>query len=173
MLGLKKGHIKLVPHKKAWAGLFSKEKKQIEKKLEGISLGVEHIGSTSIPGIEAKPVIDILVGVLRVKDSKKCIVPLKKIGYKNLKDRGNPRTRLFFRKGDSIHSTHHLHVVKFGGKIWKKHTAFPRYLRTHRSWAKKYEALKKQSALKFKQNKENYTTSKGRFIEKVIKIATK
>lgn len=173
MIGLQRGRVKLVPHRKAWRSLFKQEKARIETALKSLHVHVAHIGSTAIPGIAAKPVIDILVGVHSMKDAEKCLRPLKKIGFQNIKDRGDPRRRLFFIKGGSSLSTHHLHIVKYGGKIWRGHTAFPHYLRTHKTLAKKYEALKKEAAKKFGKDRESYTTSKGKFVQTIIKRALK
>ena len=168
MLGLKPGTIKLVRHDKRWRAYFNSEKKLIASALGQAIVSVEHIGSTSIPGIAAKPIIDILIGVKSMNDAQRLIRLLRKAGYRNVRDRGDVRKRIFFVKGSALKSTHHLHVVKHEGNIWRAHTSFPRYLREQKTWVKKYEALKKRLANDFKKDRDSYTTGKGMFIRMII-----
>ena len=169
MIGLKRGTVKLVPHNPKWEKLFEKEKKVLEKKLGNLVIDIEHVGSTSVPGISAKPVIDILVGIKSMTDAKKCIKQLESLGYEYMPDRGEKGRRIFFAKGSHKRRTHHIHLVKFGGKVWESHILFAEYLRRHKKRAKQYDALKKSLLKKFEKDRESYTKSKAKFIRETIK----
>lgn len=101
MIGLKRGTVKLMPHNKVWFSIFEKEKKHLKKKLGNLAIDIQHIGSTSIPGIPAKPIIDIAVGVRSLKDVKKFPKSLKSLGYK-LRKKGSTPHNILFVKGPEI-----------------------------------------------------------------------
>jgi GrpB-like predicted nucleotidyltransferase (UPF0157 family) len=118
MLGSNRKGVELVSHQKAWKTFFEREAGAIRRALGDLILGVEHIGSTSIPEIEAKPIIDIIVGIKSLSLIENCILPLEKIGYEYRGEHG-VKNRPFFRKGTFAASTHHLSVVEYGGEIWR------------------------------------------------------
>ena len=171
MIGSPRNTVQLVPHHGSWARVFAKEKKRIKKALGDSVVDIQHIGSTSIPQIHAKPIIDIIIGVHTIEKAGLLTKPLKHLGYEYMRDRGNPRVRLFFAKGPHTRHTHHLHIVKYNGKVWRAHTSFARYLRTHKHWAKKYEVLKKKLAQKFEHDRDSYTSGKAPFIQQVMRKA--
>jgi GrpB-like predicted nucleotidyltransferase (UPF0157 family) len=167
MLGLDRKIVELVSHQKAWKTLFESEEKLICGALGDLVLAIEHVGSTSIEGIKAKPIIDIMVGVRRLSDVEKCIAPLEQIGYEFRGEQGIAG-RPFFRKGTFQASTHHLSVVEYGGEIWKKHLSFRNYLRANAEAAREYDALKKDLAAKYKNEREKYTFGKTEFVEEIL-----
>jgi GrpB-like predicted nucleotidyltransferase (UPF0157 family) len=170
MLGLERKSVGLVPHKKEWKTLFEQEEKSIRAAMGEYLVEIQHIGSTSIAEIAAKPIIDIMVGVRDLRDVEKCIPPLEKIGYEYRGEHG-VAGRPFFRKGTTAASTHHLSVVKFSGNVWKKHLLFRDYLRENADAARKYDELKKDLAIKFKNNREAYTDGKTEFVEEILRAA--
>lgn len=170
MIGLKRGTVKLMTHDKNWSKLFEQEKKRVSDKARDILIDIQHIGSTAIPGIKAKPLIDILAGTARLKDGEKLIKPLNALGYKFYRKSGH---EIFFAKGPDAKRTHYLHVVRHRGMKWKKDIFFRDYLRSHPIEAKKYEALKIKLAEKSMGTRGAYTKGKDVFIKRVLSLAIK
>jgi len=173
MLGLKRGKVKLSPYNPKWPEIFKKEKKMLQKALGKMIIDIQHVGSTAVSRIPAKPIIDIAVAVpeLSRKEVEKYIEPLKKVGYEY---RGEDRSREhLFVKGGEEKRICHLHMVKFDSKAWKDYLLFRDYLRTHKKVAAKYTKLKLELAKKFSGNRKLYTTSKDNFIQKILKKAKK
>jgi GrpB-like predicted nucleotidyltransferase (UPF0157 family) len=165
MLGLKRKTIKLVPHQKSWEIIFEKETLRIQKEMPDIY--IEHIGSTSIPKICAKPILDIVIGLNKFKDLKKCKKKFEKLGYKYHNNRGNAY-RAFFTLGPESCRTIYLHVTKYKGAEWNRLIKFRDKLRKDSRLREKYEDLKKQLASKH-TNRDYYTKDKDNFIKKVLK----
>ena len=170
MLGLERKSVKLVFHQKKWKTLFEREEKLIRSALGDFALAIEHIGSTSIPRLPAKPIIDIMVGVRALTEIEKCVAPLGKIDYEYRGERGIAG-RPFFRKGTIEATTHHLSVVEFGGEIWRRHLSFRDYLRENREAAIRYGELKKDLAAAFKDDRQAYTDGKTGFVEEILRAA--
>ena len=130
---------------------------------------IEHIGSTAVPGLAAKPVIDIMVGVHSLEQAKTAIPVLESIGYVYWRDDPRPG-RMFFVKGMPPYGkerTHHVHIVEVHGEFWKR-KLFRDYLRSHPEEAKRYEVLKRDLATRFLQDRERYTEGKHNYIESVM-----
>ena len=171
MLGLDRKIVELVSYQKEWKTLFEREEKSIRAAVGDFALAIEHIGSTAIPNLVAKPIIDIMVGVRDLSEVEKFLrEPLEKIGYEYRGEAGIAG-RLYFRKGTATVSTHHLSLVGFGGDIWKRQIAFRNYLREHPQAARKYDELKKDLAMKFRDNREAYTNAKTEFVEEILRAA--
>lgn len=168
MLGLSKGIIKLAPHSEQWRQLFAEEAARIRAAIGEFTALIEHIGSTSISGIAAKPIIDIGVGAEKAADGEKCVAPLENIGYEYRGEHGIAG-RFYFVKGEP--RTHHLHLVEAGGDFWRSHLLFRDYLRANSAAAKEYENLKLALAGKYVNDREAYQRGKADFIENVLKNA--
>lgn len=167
MLGLDRKSVRLVPHRKEWKALFEREKKLLHAALGDYALAIEHIGSTAIAGIFAKPIIDILVGVGDLSEVEKYLSPLEQIGYEYRGEAGIAGRR-YFRKGISAVSTHHLSIAETGGEIWRRHILFRDYLRANAEAAQRYDELKKNLATKFRDRREDYTNAKTGFVEEIL-----
>ncbi|HLC69735.1 MAG TPA: GrpB family protein [Patescibacteria group bacterium] len=165
MLGLKRKTIKLVPHQKSWITFFQKEKEKLLKVIPDIY--VEHVGSTAIPNIVAKPIIDIVVGIDKIKNYHLYITKLKKLGFEYHNNRGSKFNK-FFTKGPEDCRTTYVHLVKYKGNIWNKYINFRDVLNRNIKLAKKYEKLKLDLATKF-TNRDKYTKAKAVFIGQVNK----
>ena len=170
MLGLDRKTVLLVPYQEEWKKLFDSEERLIRGALGETALAVEHIGSTSIPGIKAKPIIDIMVGIRDLSELEKAIPALEKIGYEYRGEQGI-KGRPFFRKGTVTASTYHLSVVEHGGEIWRKHKGFRDYLLKHKDAARKYNELKRNLAAEFKDDREAYTDGKTKFVEEILRLS--
>jgi GrpB-like predicted nucleotidyltransferase (UPF0157 family) len=170
MLGLDRKSVELVAHRKEWKTLFEREEKLLRSALGDYARAIEHIGSTAIPKLVAKPIIDILIGVDDLSEVEKYLPELSQIGYEYRGEAGIAGRR-YFRKGTFAVSTHHLSIVEKGGEIWRRHILFRNYLRANREAARAYNELKKQLAIKFKDRREDYTNGKTAFVEEILRAA--
>ena len=152
----------------AWPDIFAGEAQAIRQALGEMLVGIEHVGSTAIPRLAAKPVIDIIVSVTSLADGEAKISALSALGYDCRGENGIPG-RLFFRKGlVEFKRTHHLHLVESGHEQWAAMLAFRDHLRTHPGDAQRYEALKRALAEKFRDNRRRYTNGKADFVNAVL-----
>ena len=170
-VGLKRGTVKVVPYKKKWVDQFEKEKAQILEVCGDKIVAVEHIGSTSVPGLAAKPIIDIAVGVKRLKDAEQLLKPLSKIGYHFYKQ--SQRQSLFVAKGPDENRTHYLHAMRYKGAKWNNDQLFRDYLRSHPKEVERYSKLKAKLAKIHPDDRQAYSDDKNTFIKSVISKARK
>ncbi|WP_028547739.1 GrpB family protein [Paenibacillus sp. UNC451MF] len=151
-----------------WVIQFQQEKADIVSILQDIVIGIEHIGSTSIPGMAAKPIIDIMVGIADLEQLTAAYIDrLNDIGYEHVEHAGFPE-RKFFRKGERKAGTHHIHIYLYNGEHWKANVGFRNYLRNHPEAALQYAELKKQLKEQHAYNREAYTNAKAPFIQSII-----
>lgn len=144
-----------------WPRLFAEERDRLREALgEGIA-EIEHIGSTAVPGLAAKPVIDICAGLESADLTGEQIAAVERLGYEYLGELGLPG-RLFFRKGGAA-STHHVHAVEWGGEHWHRHLAFRDYLREHPDEARRYAGAKKRLAAEVEHDWYEYVERKNAF----------
>ena len=130
---------------------------------------IEHVGSTAVPGLAAKPVIDIMAGVQSLEECRPAIATLEAIGYCYFPHR--PEQQHWFCKPSAAFRTHHLHLVPFGSRSWTERLAFRDYLRRDHLTARQYAELKKQLATQYEFDREAYTEAKGPFIQSILKLA--
>jgi GrpB-like predicted nucleotidyltransferase (UPF0157 family) len=168
MLGLKKGVVELLPHNEQWHQLFAEEKMRLQNAIGENVIAVEHIGSTSICGIAAKPVLDIAAAVSDKASGEKCVAPLEKIGYEYRGEYGIAE-RFYFVKGEP--RTHHLHILLSESDALKNHLLFRDYLLSNRLVAAEYDKLKKELSEKFQNDRDAYLEGKAEFVERSLKIA--
>jgi len=166
--------IRVFDYDARWPKMFDREKKQILSVISNNVIAIEHIGSTAVPGLGAKPIIDIMIGVHRLSDAEDCVKPLETIGYEYVPEyNASMPERRYFRKGPNEPNKHfHLHMVEHDCQFWKRNLLFRNYLRTHPDTASEYYMLKKQLAAKHRQNREAYTNAKTSFIESTISKAS-
>ncbi|MGF1514737.1 MAG: GrpB family protein [Elainellaceae cyanobacterium] len=156
-----------------WELLFKQETSCIQAALdEHLITRIEHFGSTAVPGLAAKPIIDVLVGVRSLERARQMAVsPLKQLGYAYWKENPDPQ-RMFFVKGLPPNGprTHHVHMVEPSSPLWKR-LVFRDYLRQHPDEAARYAHLKRQLAQRFAGDREAYTAGKTTYIESVMQKA--
>lgn len=172
IIGLQRKKVKLLNYNLEWKKLYKKEEKLIRSIIEKYILDIQHVGSTSIPNVKAKPIIDIAVGVKSLKIGEKCIKPLEKLGYKYKYDAGI-KGRHFFVKGSEKNRTHYLHIERLNGKLWRNHILFRNYLIKHKEAVEEYSELKEGLVKKYKDNRDIYTIKKNSFIQKILKKTEK
>jgi GrpB-like predicted nucleotidyltransferase (UPF0157 family)/predicted kinase len=161
--------VEIVPYHPEWPAQFEAEKRRIEQALGDLAVEIHHIGSTAIPGLDAKPIIDIMIVVRKLDDAAQCIVPLKELGYTFI-DYPQNVDRRFFRKG--LHPrTHHAHIVEQGSQTLKVHLAFRDALRNDPRLRDQYAALKYELAERYRNDRAQYTESKTEFVERVVESA--
>ncbi|MGE7766046.1 GrpB family protein [Peribacillus sp. NPDC096540] len=155
-----------------WVTEFEQEKVKIKEILKNYPICVEHIGSTSVKDLGAKPILDIMAGVQHLVEVEKFIEPLKTIGYEFVPHKEFPERR-FFRKGQWRAGTHHLHIYKFESEEWANHILFRDYLSAHPDVCKQYQQLKQNLAQEYHVDRVGYTKAKAPFIRYVIEEAKK
>ena len=160
--------VNLVPYDSTWPLEFAAEAERIARACAGIPLKLEHIGSTSIPGVAAKPVIDILAGRPGNVSGSTYVAAFKQIGYEHKGAYGVPG-RNYFRRGTP--RTHHVHLVSSSSDVWQDHLLFRNYLRAHPETAREYETLRRELAALYLNDKEKYTDAKGPFIRSIVRRA--
>lgn len=157
--------VSLVSYDPNWADQFEAEKCAIEAAVGDRVVAIHHIGSTAIPGLAAKPVIDIMLVVRQLADFADCIAPLQKLGYSFI-DYPQNVDRKFFRKGQP--RTHHLHIVAEDNAELRDHLIFRNALRADAALRDQYAALKYDLAKRFKTDRAHYSDSKTQFVRRVI-----
>lgn len=163
----------MVAYDPEWPSVFSLERSRIEAVVWAWVEVVEHIGSTAVPGLDAKPVVDLMAGVGDIRDADRCIRPLEGIGYSYWVEDPNPHHRLFVRFADAERAsrTHNLHVVETGGEYWEERLLYRDYLRSHPQTAQEYTRLKHELAERFRVDREAYTRAKTSFVSAVLEQA--
>ena len=168
ILGVQYGTVRLREYTDEWSNYFESEKGRIIKVIGDKVLVVDHIGSTAIPGMLAKPIIDVLIGMETVDYVSSCIKSLEGIGYTYKGEYGLPG-RHFFLRGDPI--KYHLHIMKRDSDLWRNNIIFRDFLRNNQDAAQRYSEIKRELAERFKYDRDSYTSSKAPFIESILEIA--
>jgi GrpB-like predicted nucleotidyltransferase (UPF0157 family) len=163
--------VKICEYDTAWPLKFEEQKGNLMNAIGNRVVAIEHIGSTAVPGLGAKPIIDIMVGLRHLSDAEECIEPLRRIGYEYVPElEAEIPERRYFHKGPSnVPEKHyHLHMVEMDGEFWNVQILFRDYLRTHSDRAREYFKLKKDLAAKHRLNREAYTEAKTSFVKSTI-----
>jgi GrpB-like predicted nucleotidyltransferase (UPF0157 family) len=164
MVGLKHGTVRLESYSPQWPKLYAREDKLLRRKLRPLFEDVQHIGSTAIPGLPAKPIIDIAIRVPHLAKLGQIIRALAELDYDYLGEYGLPG-RHFFTKGSPV--THHAHVVAHHSLHWSRWLAFRDHLRENAADRDAYKKFKEQLAKKYARNRDAYTAGKDPFIERM------
>ena len=165
-IGLKRGTVRLLPYDPDWPMYFQAEKDMLRNALGASVLEIRHIGSTAIPGMPAKPIIDILAAVKNLADVSDFIDPLIRLGYQDKGD-GSVAGRRFFVKGTEAARTHHLNFYEMNSPGWTTHIIFCEYLKSHVKVARQYAELKEKLARMFPTDRASYTDGKEGFVAAV------
>jgi GrpB-like predicted nucleotidyltransferase (UPF0157 family) len=155
--------IRLSPYQPEWPSMFQEERGRLAQALGQMSECIEHIGSTAVPGLLAKPIIDIMV-LVEEFDLDRLRSVLLDLGYEHVQI--DERGRLFFRKG--LPRTHHLHVVIKDSWEHHHHIAFRDWLREHPDDAREYGEIKRTLAKRFRQDRDAYCEAKSAFVEGIL-----
>jgi GrpB-like predicted nucleotidyltransferase (UPF0157 family) len=164
------GRIVVSDHDPAWTAMFERERARVEHALGPIVVTVEHVGSTAVPGLAAKPIIDLLVGVRSLAEARSaCVEPMRALHYRYMAEYETwLPNEMLFRKGPPGPWTHHVHLMEPTCARWEEFTLVRDYLRRHREVASAYADLKRALALVFGDDIAGYRNAKAPFIEAVM-----
>lgn len=167
MVGLERGSVELVPYDDEWPRLYEQEAERLRAALDEDLLAVEHVGSTAIEGMAAKPVVDLLVVVEERGDADRWTGPLADLGYSYRPNDGVP-DRLFFAMGPTDERTHYLSITERDSDTHREQVAFRDYLREHPDVAAEYRDLKRELAAEFADDRATYTERKSAFVQRIL-----
>jgi GrpB-like predicted nucleotidyltransferase (UPF0157 family) len=155
----------LVPYDRGWRGKFEAERRRLQLLLPNSFIAIEHFGSTAIPRMTAKPIIDILGGVETLTGAEALATRLCEIGYSTSAEfNASLSDRKWFMRWAEGRRTHHLHVVVHGADPWRNRLAFRDRLRADPDAAARYESLKINLATRHRDDREAYTAAKAEFV---------
>ena len=167
-LGLESGVVRLVEYHVRWPELFLAEAQRIRELCGPLALRLEHIGGTSIPGMCAKPILDIVAGRPPDASIRNYVDALSRAGYEHRGERGVPG-REYFRRGTP--RALHIHLVEHGGSLWHDYLAFRDYLRGHVDAAREFAHVKRELAARFSRDREAYMTAKSSHVLGILRLA--
>jgi GrpB-like predicted nucleotidyltransferase (UPF0157 family) len=161
--------IELAPYDPAWPQAFCEERDRLLSVFPTMLLAIEHIGSTAVPGMPAKPIVDILAGLESMSVADALFEPILANGYTTSRAFNEmlPDRRWFMRVTGGKRS-HHLHVVQFEGLVWRRHLLFRHRLRAAPTVADDYARLKTNLAVQYRHDREAYTEAKSAFVASVV-----
>ena len=162
--------VRIVPFDPGWGQRFERERTLLADAVGDWAVGgIHHVGSTAVPGLESKPVIDILVGVSSLEDSRVCFDRLAELEYLYAPYRTHEMH--WFCKPDPSRRTHHLHLVPITAPRFRDELAFRDYLRDHPDVAQEYGTLKRRLVAQHEHDRGGYTDAKTEFISEILRRA--
>jgi GrpB-like predicted nucleotidyltransferase (UPF0157 family) len=167
-LGLEPGVVRIAEYDARWPLVFISERQRILDQCCALGLKLEHIGGTSIPGMCAKPVVDIAAGRRHETTTEDCVAALSQAGYEHAGERGVPG-REFFLRGQP--RKYHLHLVEEAGPLWRDYLAFRDYLQAHAETARNFADLKRVLAARFPHDREAYMNAKSPHVQNILALA--
>ncbi|MCA9822532.1 MAG: GrpB family protein [Dehalococcoidia bacterium] len=164
--------VELVPYNPDWPRIFTVMRRRILERCDGLVVDVEHIGSTSVPGLAAKDVVDLMPGLRAFDDGAKCVPAMESLGFVYKGEFGIPG-RHYFNMDDpeTGKRLHNCHMYAIGHDEWIAHLAFRHYLRGHADWRDRYEALKRHLAVRHRDDVEAYAEAKTDFVKQVVALS--
>jgi GrpB-like predicted nucleotidyltransferase (UPF0157 family) len=164
------GRIVVRDYDPTWPAMFEQERERVHGVLGSLVITIEHVGSTAVPGLGAKPIIDLLAGVRSLSEARSlCIEPLGRLGYTHMAEYESwLPDEMLFRKGVPGPWTHHLHVMEPSSPRWEEFILIRDYLRGHPDIAGAYANVKKGLALVFDEDIAGYRNAKGEFLRAVL-----
>jgi GrpB-like predicted nucleotidyltransferase (UPF0157 family) len=157
----------------SWPRRFEAERGALQR-IFGSDVRIDHIGSTAVPGLGAKPIIDILLGAVKLNEIESHIPELIAAGWEYMpQHEAILPERRFFAKPKQRPRDFHLHAVEAVSPFWQEHVLFRDFLRRHRDVASEYEALKFELARQYGFDRDGYTEAKTSFIRGVLVRARK
>lgn len=168
MIGLKRRTVRVVDHDQGWSGLFASECRSLHRALGDLAADVQHVGSTAVPGLPAKPILDIAIAIRTLDFIPDIVERLTGIGYIYRGDGGNDGGHLFVREPEPDIRTVHVHVVESSDSQWRDYLAFREILREDLNVRKRYAEVKLDLAKRFPNDRKSYTSAKDEFIQGVL-----
>lgn len=165
--------VKVVPHDPRWRDAFHAEAKRVAAALGAEVVAIHHVGSTAIPGIHAKPVIDLLVEVAELAGVDVRVPAMASLGYEAMGEYGIPGRRYFRRDDGEGTRTHNLHAFLAGSAEVERHLAFRDYMIAHPDAARAYGELKRKLAAQHPRSMDAYMDGKDGFIREMDRRAAR
>ena len=165
--------VEVVPHDPKWRDAFGAEASRVAAALGGNVVAIHHIGSTAIPNIYAKPVIDMLVEVRDITEVDGRSSAMESLGYEVLGEYGIPGRRYFRKDSREGIRTHHIHAFEAGSAEAGRHLAFRDYMIAHPEAAQRYSELKRKLAEEHPQSMDGYMDGKDGFIKEMDRRAVR
>jgi len=164
--------IRIEDYNPDWPGLFNSEEEVLTNACKNKIIKIEHIGSTSIPGLPAKPTIDMIAGVKSLEIANRLIPTICSLGYEYISifEVDMPERRYFVKEGEFADLIH-IHMVVVDSDFWRRHIAFRDYLRNHLELCDEYGKLKQKLAKEYGSDRGGYTDAKSEFIQRVQTLA--
>jgi GrpB-like predicted nucleotidyltransferase (UPF0157 family) len=169
-LGLAKGAVRLVEYSSEWPRLFERERNRIMAACGEHLFTIEHVGSTSVPGLIAKPVLDIMPALRSAAAGEAIVGPMLGLGYEYRGEFGLPGRFLFVLRHEEQNVVH-CHAWPGDHPQYRRHVAFRDYLRCHPDAAAEYAALKRKLAVEHAADRDAYTDAKDDFIRRIDALA--
>lgn len=167
-LGLDHGVVELVASDERWRAAFELLATDLEACLGNLTVAIEHVGSTAVPGLAAKPILDVAVGLRPGADVEEVTALLQQKGFEYRGDNGDQGGRLFVLNARPLHRVAHLHVVEHGDARWLSYLTFRNRLRQDISALATYEARKRDLARHFAADRPSYTAGKASVVEHIL-----
>lgn len=176
-IGLKKGLVRVEKYNPQWQEEFLKEKEILTRLFGDVAKSIEHVGSTSVVGLSAKPIIDIAIGVDNLEDVNKVREKILRFPHYTIKE-NNADGEILMRKGTPVkpgeikpdYITHFIHIMEINGLKYKETIVFRNYLKTHNKALKEYNNLKQSLAKKYKHDRKAYFNAKDEFIKSILSV---
>lgn len=162
--------VRIVDHDPAWPALAGAELRRIEEALPEVAVRLEHVGSTAVPGLAAKPVLDLQLSVDAIQPRARYVEPLERLGYLFVAEPASPDYH-FFANPPARPRTHHLHVCQAGSEHEFRHLAVRDFLRAHDDEAARYADLKRQLVTRHPQDRLAYIEGKDEYLRALEKCA--
>ena len=159
-----------MPYQPVWPRLFEAEASRLRQLLGSSIEQIEHTGSTAIPGMESKPIIDLMASVASTTIAISLVPVLEASGYE-FRPEDSWSERVFLANGPRARRTHHLSLSPMNSEYWKEHLLFRDYLRANADQVQAYNRLKRELARRFAQDRRAYTEAKNEFVTRVLAAA--
>ena len=171
MLRLRRGSVQLVPYDPAWARLFEAERARLRHALGSDALDIQHIGSTAVPSLAAKPLLDLGIAVADAPAVAACVSRITVLGYTYRGYRGANQGH-FFDLGPDRSLRHYLHLLLIHEPGWQNYLRFRDYLRAHPAARAAYQQLKQDLATQYAGDRAAYSAAKTTFVEHILAADT-
>jgi GrpB-like predicted nucleotidyltransferase (UPF0157 family) len=168
VIGLKRGTVQVVDHDPGWSAVFASERDVLQRTLADIDMDIQHVGSTAVSGLPAKPILDIAIGIQAADLIPTIVERFTEIGYLYRGDAGDDGGHLFVRELEPEIRSVHVHVVEINDRQWVNYLAFRKVLCEDEKVRNGYAELKLDLAKRFPNDRKSYTSAKDEFISRVL-----
>ncbi|WP_216318340.1 GrpB family protein [Deinococcus aestuarii] len=166
-LGLKRGIVELRPSSENYPTFFEEERARVQQALGFLVLDIQHVGSTSVPGLAGKPILDLAVAVQNAAQMDACVRSLQQLGYTSFGDREG-WGEYFFAKGTDDARTHYVHLLPLNHRKWSEYLIFRDVLRQRPDLRDEYQQMKTVLTQQHSGSRTEYTARKGLFVQRVL-----